>query len=198
MLPGHRAPVRAWLPKLRRYVTETSPKFHTPLLRFVGHRTIHRLGLKQDVTGLLVHLISRRWDLWCDRNRRLEGFFLFFYLRPRAVSSNCTLIHDDVIKWKHFPRYWLCVRGIHRSPVNSPHKGQWRGALMFSSICARINGWVNNGEAGDLRRNRAYYDVIVMLPTIPTSDYGPLVDQQYVGRWDWVTDRRRGRVQHTL
>ena len=38
---------------------------------------------------------------------------------------------DDVIKWKHFPRYWSFVRGIHRSPVNSPHKGQWRGALMF-------------------------------------------------------------------
>ena len=37
--------------------------------------------------------------------------------------------HDDVIKWKHFPRYWPFVRGIHRSPVNSPHKGQWRGAF---------------------------------------------------------------------
>ena len=40
-------------------------------------------------------------------------------------------IHDDVIKWRHFPRYWPFVRGIHRSPVNSPHKGQWREALMF-------------------------------------------------------------------
>ena len=26
-----------------------------------------------------------------------------------------------------------------------------------------INGWVNNGEAGDLRRHRAHYDVIIML-----------------------------------
>ena len=50
------------------------------------------------------------------------------------------VLHDDVIKWKHFPRYLSFVRGIHRSPVNSPHKGQWRGALMFSLICARING----------------------------------------------------------
>ena len=41
------------------------------------------------------------------------------------------LTHDDVIKWKHFPRYWPFVRGIHRSPVNSPHKGQWRRASMF-------------------------------------------------------------------
>ena len=70
--------------------------------------------------------------------------------------------HDDVIKWKHFPRNWPFVRGIHRSPVNSPHKGQWRGALMFSLICARINGWVNTREAGDLRRYRPHYDVIVM------------------------------------
>ena len=70
--------------------------------------------------------------------------------------------HDDVIKWKHFPRNWPFVRGIHRSPVNSPHKGQWRGALMFSLICVWINDWVNNREAGDLRRYRAHSDVIVM------------------------------------
>ena len=53
--------------------------------------------------------------------------------------------------------------GIHRWPVNSPHKGQWRGTLKFSFICAWINGRVNNGEAGDLRRHRAHYDVIVMI-----------------------------------
>ena len=46
--------------------------------------------------------------------------------------------------------------------VYSPHKGQWREALMFSVICVWINDWVNNREAGDLRRYRAHYDVIVM------------------------------------
>ena len=70
--------------------------------------------------------------------------------------------HDDVIKWKHFPRYWPSLRGIHRSPVNSPHQGQWPGDLMFSLICALINGWVNNREAGDSRRHRAHYGVAVM------------------------------------
>ena len=45
---------------------------------------------------------------------------------------------------------------------NSPHKGKWRGALMFSFICAWINGWVNNGEAGDLGRHHANHDVTVM------------------------------------
>ena len=54
------------------------------------------------------------------------------------------------------------MRGIYRSPVNSPHKGQWRRAFVFSFICAWINASVNNREAGDLRRHRVYYDVIVM------------------------------------
>ena len=49
----------------------------------------------------------------------------------RALSQCCEIIHDDVIKWKHFPRYWPFVRGIHRSPVNSRRKGQWNGALIF-------------------------------------------------------------------
>ena len=49
--------------------------------------------------------------------------------------------HDDDLKWKYFPRYWSFEQGIHRSPVNSPHKGQRRRALMFSFICAWINVW---------------------------------------------------------
>ena len=69
--------------------------------------------------------------------------------------------------WRHqmetFPRNWPFVREIHRSPVNFPHKGQWRGALMFSLIYAWINEWVNNREAGDLRRQHGHYDVIVMV-----------------------------------
>ena len=79
-----------------------------------------------------------------------------------STQPNSALSHDDVIKWKLFPRNWPYVRGIHRSPVNSPHKGQWRGALMFSLICAWINAWLNNREVGDLKRHRAHCDVIVM------------------------------------
>ena len=87
-------------------------------------------------------------------------FVLKMYTDESSPSFNNT--HDDVIKWKHFPRSWLFVRGIYRSPVNYPHKGQWRGTLMFSLICTWINGWVNNREVGDLRRHRAHYDVTVM------------------------------------
>ena len=79
-----------------------------------------------------------------------------------ASLDNGYRYHDDVIRWKHFPRNWPFVRGIHRSSVNSPHKGQWRWALMFSLSCVWINDWVNSREAGDLRRYIAHYDVIVM------------------------------------
>ena len=71
--------------------------------------------------------------------------------------------HDDVIKWKHFLCNWLFVRGIHLSPVNSPHKGQWRGILMFSLIGACTNGWVNNRDAGDLKRHSAHSDVVIIM-----------------------------------
>ena len=85
---------------------------------------------------------------------------------PVAWSSLTKVVmqrfHDDVIKWKQFPRNWAFVRGIHRPPVNSPHKGQWRGTFMFSLICAWINGWANNRDAGDLRRHRAHYGVTVI------------------------------------
>ena len=81
------------------------------------------------------------------------------------VASVWTL-HHGVIKWKHFPRYWPCGRGSHRSPMNSPHKRQWGGALIFSLICAWANGWANHRNAGDFRRHRAYYDVIVMVRSI--------------------------------
>ena len=116
---------------------------------------------------LVKHEYSPGSDKWWlnDAFRSFFGGNVF-----RSVKWNCydhhiailLGIHDDVIKWKHFPRHWHFGQGIHRSPVNSPHKGQWRGTLMFSLIFAWINGWVNNREAGDLRRHRGHYDVTVM------------------------------------
>ena len=133
------------------------------LLKFTAMKTFHRFPIKYyqyyhcplfnascfltpafpDNVKLNLSLISSQSELITVVRRRGE--------------------HDDVIKWKHFPRYWPFVRGIHRSPVNSLHKGEWRGAVMFSLICVWINGWVNNREAGYLRRHRAHYDVNVMI-----------------------------------
>ena len=64
----------------------------------------------------------------------------------------------------------LCA-GNSPVPVNSPRKGQWRGALMLALICVWINDWVNNREAGDLRRHRGNYDVIVMYTYTESGQY---------------------------
>ena len=68
--------------------------------------------------------------------------------------------------WRHqmetFSELLANCAGNSPVPVNFPHKGQWRGALMFALICVWINAWVNNRKAGDLRRYCAHYDVIVM------------------------------------
>ena len=119
----------------------------TPLLCFGG--TNPPAGTTRIMQVNLINHILFSWSL--------DGFkHVFIWLCLKRP------VNDDVIKWKLFPRCCPFVRGIHRSQVNSPHKGQWRGALMFSLICAWTNGWVNNRDAGDLRRYRAHYDVIVM------------------------------------
>ena len=83
----------------------------------------------------------------------------------------------------------LCA-GNSPVPVNSPHKGQWRGALMFSFIYAWINDWVNNREAGDLRRQDGHYDVIVMVNCAFVSIYiqDVVVRTKYINfrRWFWT------------
>ena len=68
--------------------------------------------------------------------------------------------------WRHqmetFSALLAICAGNSPVPVNFPHKGQWRGALMFALICVWIIAWVNNRKASDLRRYRLHYDVIVM------------------------------------
>ena len=77
-------------------------------------------------------------------------------------SKGCNGEHTAIQWWRHQMETFSALLAICAG--NSPHKGQWRGALMFSLIRVWINGWVNNRESGDLRRYRAHYDVIVMEP----------------------------------
>ena len=92
------------------------------------------------------------------------------YQLSQVRMRNRIWTNDDVIQWKHFPRYWPFVRGIRWIPHTKARDPE----LWFSLICAWINGWVNNSEAGDLRRHRAYYDVIVM------QEFGQATDTSYV------------------
>ena len=100
------------------------------------------------------------WYLWV---------LLLYGAHGKFKWSRSTLVEVMVCRlplWCHqmeqFPRYWPFVLGINRSTVNSPHKGQWLGALMFSLIWAWTNRWVNNRAAGDLRSHLTHYDVTVI------------------------------------
>ena len=120
----------------------------------------------RDPTPLVRLRISQHWFIY----QATCSYLISFSWAELVESRKKWMHHDDVIKWKHFPRYWPFVRGIHQWPVNSPHKGLWRGALMFSLICAWINGWINNRGAGDLRRYCTHYDVIVMIILWSTTE----------------------------
>ena len=83
-----------------------------PLIRVISLQFICRSGV-------------RRW--WNLSAPGLQISCKHKYIGTRTAVP----VHDVVIKWKHFLCYWPFVRVIHRSPVNSPHKCQWRGALVF-------------------------------------------------------------------
>ena len=101
----------------------------------------------------------------------LKNVLYTFSIRQYVKIETNTIFHHIALIfkfswWRHqmetFSALLALCAGNSPVPVISPHKGQWRGALMFSLIYAWINDWVNNREAGDLRRQRGHCDVIVM------------------------------------
>ena len=85
-------------------------------------------------------------------------------------SDNFFSWSDDIFlfstRWRHQMETFSALLALYvgNSPVTGefPSQSRWRGALGFSLICAWIDGWVNNPEAGDFRRHRAEYDVIAV------------------------------------
>ena len=169
-----------------------------------GGRDIPGRGLREDERAqkywisewFLVNLINES-----DHRKFFDGAMTWKRFSQYQPFITSPPVHDDVIKWEHFSRYWPFVRGIHRSPVNSPHKGQWRGALMFPLICARINAWVNNSEAGDLRRNHAHYDVTVKdhwIPLTKSQWCRTLAFSLFSVRRSWTNSRDAGDLRHWI
>ena len=94
----------------------------------------HPHGSSEDVT-----CTSPIWDQLdtcdglrsCQKEVVLSGndpcYMTGKYAEVRYIcQGERSCVHDDVIKWKHFPHYWPFVRGIHRLPVDSPYTGQRR------------------------------------------------------------------------
>ena len=96
-------------------------------------------------------------------------------------KSKCIL---TFMPWKHFPRYCPVVRGIHWSHMDSPHKGQRRGALRFSLICTWTNNWENNRYIGDLTSYHAHFDVTVMsflgVKPLSKSTFRAATDENFI------------------
>ena len=120
-----------------------------------GVRIFGQAITRTNIDLLVIKALNFR-DIWIRIDLIQKGAL-------ENIVCKISAIHDDVIKWKRLTHYGPFVRGIHRSPVNSPHKGQWRGALVLSLISVRIKKWVNNREGGDLRRHRAHFEVMVMF-----------------------------------
>ena len=116
-----------------------------------------------------------RSDIETGANRRHFEDICCEWCKSLMTSSNGNILLVNA-------RYWPFVWGIHRSPVNSPHKGQWRGALMFSLICNWTNRWANNGDASDLKHHRTHYDVILMRHQF-INTYGKVTSQQVCTRF---------------
>ena len=122
-----------------------------------------RLNIKMSpchATGAPIIKIRRSWDhlIYTFGILYLKKNGLYIETGPRSLlisldKSELGRTGACAAWWRHQMETFSALLPIcHRSPVNSQHRGQWRGALTFSLICARINRWVNNGEAGDLRR----------------------------------------------
>ena len=109
-------------------------------------------GFSMDVfwvTVLDVLKMCRSWGRFryrCVPTGLLRRALRIFW--PDKIA-NKEWYHDDFIKWKHFSRYCPFLKGIHRSPVDSP-----------------TNGWANTRDTGDMRRHRAHYDVAVIRKRI--------------------------------
>ena len=105
--------------------------------------------------------------------------------------------HDDIINWKHFPRHWPFVRWIHRPPVNSPHTGQWREALMFSLKKKHV--YADNRDAGDFRCHCTHHDVTVMnilgthiIQYLSCSE--KIISNYWFDPWTWLGHYNRTQV----
>ena len=136
------------------------PNYHPHGLSFTKTRvTLFRVGpLKLLPTTVSLPHHSLGLKLIYKRRNPYLSFRSYLKSQFRQIIYMMTSSNGN-----NFLHYWPFVQGIHRWPVNSPHKDQWRGALIFSLICAWINGWISNRETSNFRRHRAHNDVTVML-----------------------------------
>ena len=81
----------------------------------------------------------------------------------REISDFIYIEHlDSTTWWRHKMETFSALLVFCADNSHSPNKGQWRGALIHSLICAWTNSWANTEDAGDLRSHRAHHDATIM------------------------------------
>ena len=146
------------------------------------------LELSHDV----LFQVNSRQLLWSSDTRIFHLLVMDIQMSCRGLTmlpgTRIVVPATAAAWWRHQMETFSALLAIcaGNSPVvvNSPHKGQWRGALMFSLICVWINGWVNNREASDLRRYRGHHDVNVMGWNVPLS-------KTWFQYFNWYTGHKR-------
>ena len=129
----------------------------TKALWYYTHLSTNLIEVSDIIIWKSLDKLVNTWDIKVT----MKPWWITEPTEVKSYHRHCN--HDDVIKWENFPCYWPFVRGIHRSPVDSPHNGQWHRTLMFSLMWTWTNGWANSQDAGDLRCHGADCDIIVMV-----------------------------------
>ena len=157
------------------YVESTCPFFHEEGFQLPEaskcRGTVENVHIHSCVRKTIHHIKTNRIILMCYVSVSKILALIWSTMMISCMNKVWTTfraLHDDVIKWKHFLRNWPFVRGIHRSPVNSKHKGQWRGALMFALICVWIKqswGWRFETQSYSLwRHSNGLFTLYMVFP----------------------------------
>ena len=128
---------------------------------------------------VFVQNITCQISIWC-------GWYTLQWTVPQLSGKECTGLKCNMMTSSNGNIFRVTgpLCGEFTGPGEFPTQSQWRGALMFTLICVWINGWVNNHEAGDLRRHRGHYDFNVMrLLWLLGVDFRNLYWLVYVLSW---------------
>ena len=135
--------------------------FHVQVLSLLSDKTCyHKISRNTEAVRLVSYdnCITLKFDMRLGMpNFTAIGQIWNYILRFRDFPKSCWKTPYSLAWWRHdmetFPPYWPFVKGIRRSPVDSPNKGSVRQSFGVFFDVRLINGWRNGGVSSDLRRH---------------------------------------------
>ena len=153
-----------------------------PVVKFINHQYYSRWWIINWSNGILVY-----WRIYASLSFN-ELIRPYQYMTVTHLPASRHFYWTILLTWwRHQMETFSALLAFcaGNSPVNSPHKGQWCRALMFSFICVWINVLrVNNRGVGDLRSYRGHYDVTAMISSSGTCDSNVVSVQERMKAFD--------------